>query len=40
MVEISVKCDKWDKDTGIKDSLVFDIFSKKLSNWLDTKAYQ
>ena len=25
---ISVKCDKWDKDTGIKDSLVFDIFSK------------
>ena len=36
---ISVKCDKWDKDTGIKDSLVFDIFTKKLSNWLNTKAY-
>ena len=38
--KISVKCDKWDKDTGIKDSLVFDIYSKKLSNWLNTKAYK
>jgi hypothetical protein len=37
--KISVKCDKWDKDIGIKDSLVFDIYSKKISNWLNTKAY-
>ena len=37
--KISVKCDKWDKDTGIKDSLAFDIYTKKLSNWLNTKAY-
>ena len=36
---ISVKCDKWDKDTGINDSLVFDIYTKKLLNWLNTNAY-
>ncbi len=37
--KISVKCDKWDKDTGINDSLVFDIYTKKLLNWLNTNAY-
>ncbi len=37
--KITAKCDKWDKDTGIKDSLVFDIYTKKILNWLNTKAY-
>ena len=37
--KISVKCDKWDEDTGIKDSLVFDIYTKNLLSWLNTNAY-
>ena len=34
-----MKCDSWDKDTGIKDGLVFDIYTKKLSKFLNEKAY-
>ena len=37
--KISLKCDTWDKDTGINDSLVFDIYTKKMLDWLNTKAY-
>ena len=36
---IIMKCDSWDKDTGIKDGLVFDIYTKKLSKFLNEKAY-
>ena len=31
---VAMRCDKWDRSTGIKDSLVFDIYSKQMLEFL------
>ena len=36
---IAMRCETWQKSTGIKDGLVFDIYSKSMVNFLTNKAY-
>ena len=35
---VAMRCDTWDRSTGIKDSLVFDIYSKQMLEFLK-RAY-